>query len=58
MGRMLSVGAPAFHFLSSEVAEMEARLQQLNNSIPIRVVLQTLTDKFSTSPERTGRVTI
>jgi hypothetical protein len=55
---MLSAGTPAFHFLSFEVAEMEAGRQQLNNAIPIRTVLQTLTDKFSASPERTGRVTI
>nr|CAB3456779.1 unnamed protein product [Digitaria exilis] len=58
MGRPPSTGAPAFRFLPSEVAEMEARLQQLNNSIPNRVVLQTLADKFSASPERAGRVSI
>jgi hypothetical protein len=58
MGRPPSAGAPAFRFLPSEVAEMEARLQQLNNAIPTRAVLQTLADKFSASPERAGRVTI
>ncbi|RCV11270.1 hypothetical protein SETIT_2G172900v2 [Setaria italica] len=58
MGRPPSTGAPAFRFLPSEVAEMEARLQQLNNAIPTRAVLQTLADKFSASPERAGRVTI
>jgi len=58
MGRPPSTGAPAFRFLPSEVAEMEARLQQLNNAIPTRAVLQTLADKFSASPERAGRVAI
>jgi DNA primase len=58
MGRPPSTGAPAFRFLPSEVAEMEARLQQLNNAIPSRAVLQTLADKFSASPERAGRVAI
>ncbi|TVU02950.1 hypothetical protein EJB05_51529 [Eragrostis curvula] len=58
MGRPPSSGAPAFRFLPSEVAEMEARLQQLNNSIPSRAVLQSLADKFSASPERAGRVAI
>ncbi|CAD6219750.1 unnamed protein product [Miscanthus lutarioriparius] len=59
MGRPPSTtGAPAFRFLPSEVAEMEARLQQLNNGIPTRGVLQTLADRFSASPERAGKVTI
>jgi len=59
MGRPPSTtGAPAFRFLPSEVAEMEARLQQLNNGIPSRGVLQTLADKFSASPERAGKVAI
>ncbi|CAN6173938.1 unnamed protein product [Urochloa humidicola] len=58
MGRPPSTGAPAFRFLPSEVAEMEARLQQLNNAIPTRAVLQTLADKFSASPERAGGVAI
>ncbi|GJN34222.1 hypothetical protein PR202_gb22868 [Eleusine coracana subsp. coracana] len=58
MGRPPSSGAPAFRFLPSEVAEMEARLQQLHNSIPSRAVLQSLADKFSASPERAGRVAI
>jgi hypothetical protein len=58
MGRPPNNGAPAFRFLPSEVAEMEARLQQLNNSIPNRTVLQSLADRFSASPERAGRVAI
>ncbi|ONM21520.1 Protein SAWADEE HOMEODOMAIN HOMOLOG 2 [Zea mays] len=58
MGRPPSAGAPAFRFLPSEVAEMEARLLQLNNGIPTRAVLQTLADKFSASPERAGKVAI
>jgi len=59
MGRPPSTtGAPAFRFLPSEVAEMEARLLQLNNGIPTRAMLQTLGDKFSASPERAGKVAI
>lgn len=58
MGRPPSTGAPAFRFLPSEVAEMEARLQQLSNAIPSRAVLQTLADKFSATPERAGKVSI
>ncbi|KAJ1289228.1 hypothetical protein BS78_02G148300 [Paspalum vaginatum] len=58
MGRPPSTGAPAFRFLPSEVAEMEARLQQLNNGIPSRAVLQALADKFSATPERAGKVSI
>lgn len=59
MGRPPSTtGAPAFRFLPSEVAEMEARLLQLNNGIPTRAMLQTLADKFSASPERAGKVAI
>ncbi|XP_062199215.1 protein SAWADEE HOMEODOMAIN HOMOLOG 2-like [Phragmites australis] len=58
MGRPPSSGAPAFRFLPSEVAEMEARLQQLNNGIPSRADLRTLADKFSASPKRSGKVAI
>ncbi|XP_062193270.1 protein SAWADEE HOMEODOMAIN HOMOLOG 2-like [Phragmites australis] len=58
MGRLPSSGGPAFRFLPAEVAEMEARLQQLNNGIPTRAVLQTLADMFSASPERAGKVAI
>ncbi|KAL6655780.1 hypothetical protein ACP70R_006606 [Stipagrostis hirtigluma subsp. patula] len=58
MGRPPSSGAPAFRFLPAEVAEMEARLQQLNNGIPSRAALQALADKFSASPERAGKVAI
>jgi hypothetical protein len=55
--RLPSSKPPAFLFLSSKVSEMEACLQQLNN-IRSRAVLQSLTDKFSASPERAGRVAI
>jgi hypothetical protein len=55
--RPLSGKASAFRFLPSKVSEMEARLQHLNN-IPSRAVLQSLTDKFSASPECVGRVAI
>ncbi|KAL6846378.1 hypothetical protein ACP4OV_023826 [Aristida adscensionis] len=58
MGRPPNSGAPAFRFLPAEVAEMEARLQQLNNGIPTRAALQVLADKFSASPERAGKVAI
>ncbi|TVU18716.1 hypothetical protein EJB05_34828 [Eragrostis curvula] len=52
MGRPL-----AFLLPPAEFVEMEARLQQLNNSIPSRVMLQTLAEKFS-SPVRAGRIAI
>jgi hypothetical protein len=59
MGRPQSCGAPAFRFLPSEVAEMEACLNQMKKRAPNRaVLLQSLADKFSASPERAGMVAI
>uniref|UniRef100_A0A0E0HR39 SAWADEE domain-containing protein n=1 Tax=Oryza nivara TaxID=4536 RepID=A0A0E0HR39_ORYNI len=37
---------------------MEARLQQLNNAIPHRSVIQALADKFTSSPARSGKVAV
>ncbi|XP_040381263.1 protein SAWADEE HOMEODOMAIN HOMOLOG 2 [Oryza brachyantha] len=58
MGRPPSTGGPAFRFTQAEVAEMEARLQQLNNAIPHRSVIQALADKFTASPGRAGKVPV
>ncbi|GJM99801.1 hypothetical protein PR202_ga16936 [Eleusine coracana subsp. coracana] len=47
--------APSFRFLPSEVAELEAVSNQLNNAaVPNHAVLQALTDRFNASPARTG----
>ncbi|XP_050288578.1 uncharacterized protein LOC126727113 isoform X1 [Quercus robur] len=40
------------------VAEMEAILQQHNNTMPSRDVLVSLADKFSESPDRKGKITV
>ncbi|XP_018498432.2 protein SAWADEE HOMEODOMAIN HOMOLOG 2 isoform X1 [Pyrus x bretschneideri] len=58
MGRPPSNGGPAFRFVQSEVTEMEAILQQYNNTMPSREVLMALADKFSESPERKGKITV
>ncbi|KAG8075936.1 hypothetical protein GUJ93_ZPchr0006g43180 [Zizania palustris] len=58
MGRPPSNGGPAFRFTQGEVAEMEARLQDLNNAIPHRGVIQALADKFTASAARAGKVTV
>ncbi|GMY31929.1 protein SAWADEE HOMEODOMAIN HOMOLOG 2-like isoform X1 [Fagus crenata] len=58
MGRPPSNGGPAFRFTQNEVAEMEAILQQHNNTMPSREVLVSLADKFSESPERKGKITV
>ncbi|KAF8024125.1 hypothetical protein BT93_F1354 [Corymbia citriodora subsp. variegata] len=54
MGRPPSNGGPAFRFAPSEVTEMEAILQQHNNTMPAREVLVALAEKFSNAPERKG----
>lgn len=58
MGRPPSNGGPAFRFTQNEVAEMEAILQQHNNTMPSRDVLVSLADKFSESPDRKGKITV
>ncbi|KAG8095911.1 hypothetical protein GUJ93_ZPchr0013g37234 [Zizania palustris] len=58
MGRPPSNGGPAFRFTQGEVAEMEAHLQDLNNAIPHRGVIQALTDMFTASAARAGKVTV
>ncbi|KAI3441504.1 Homeobox domain-containing protein [Psidium guajava] len=54
MGRPPSNGGPAFRFTPPEVTEMEAILQQHNNTMPAREVLVALAEKFSNAPERKG----
>ncbi|XP_030550136.1 protein SAWADEE HOMEODOMAIN HOMOLOG 2 isoform X2 [Rhodamnia argentea] len=54
MGRPPSNGGPAFRFTPPEVIEMEAILQQHNNTMPAREVLVALAEKFSNAPERKG----
>ncbi|KAK3424410.1 hypothetical protein EUGRSUZ_F01181 [Eucalyptus grandis] len=54
MGRPPSNGGPAFRFTAPEVTEMEAILQQHNNTMPAREVLVALAEKFSNAPERKG----
>ncbi|PQM36002.1 protein SAWADEE HOMEODOMAIN HOMOLOG 2 [Prunus yedoensis var. nudiflora] len=58
MGRPPSNGGPAFRFTQSEVSEMEAILQQHNNTMPAREVLVALADKFSESAERKGKIAV
>ncbi|CAN6230931.1 unnamed protein product [Urochloa humidicola] len=47
-----------FRFLPSEVQEMEARLQPLQNPSASRFLLEGLARKFSASAERIGKVVI
>ncbi|CAN6250875.1 unnamed protein product [Urochloa humidicola] len=47
-----------FRFLPSEVQEMEARLQPLQNPSASRFSLEELAGKFSASAERIGKVVI
>ncbi|XP_062094441.1 protein SAWADEE HOMEODOMAIN HOMOLOG 2 isoform X2 [Humulus lupulus] len=58
MGRPPSNGGPAFRFTPIEVAEMEAILQEHNNSMPGREVLVGLAEKFSDSADRKGKITV
>lgn len=54
MGRPPSNGGPSFRFLASEIAEMEACLQEANYAVPSREVVSSLAEKFSSSAERAG----
>ncbi|KFK39173.1 hypothetical protein AALP_AA3G209800 [Arabis alpina] len=58
MGRPPSNGGPAFRFNLPEVTEMEAILQQHNTSMPNRMVLEALADKFSDTVERKGKIVV
>nr|XP_027062529.1 mucin-17-like isoform X2 [Coffea arabica] len=59
MGRPPSNGGPSFRFNPAEVAEMEAILQAHNNTaVPSREILLALAEKFSNSPERSGKVVV
>ncbi|XP_059443703.1 protein SAWADEE HOMEODOMAIN HOMOLOG 2-like [Corylus avellana] len=58
MGRPPSNGGPAFRFMQYEVVEMEAILQQHNNTMPSRDVLVSLAEKFSESDDRKGKITV
>ncbi|XP_010542298.1 PREDICTED: protein SAWADEE HOMEODOMAIN HOMOLOG 2-like isoform X2 [Tarenaya hassleriana] len=58
MGRPPSNGVPAFRFTQTEVAEMEAILQEHNTAMPARNVLEALADKFSESADRKGKIVV
>ncbi|KAF8380846.1 hypothetical protein HHK36_028341 [Tetracentron sinense] len=58
MGRPPHSGGPAFRFTSTEVAEMEAWMQENNNNVPGREVQIALAEKFSASGDRAGRVVV
>ncbi|MQL70827.1 hypothetical protein Taro_003110, partial [Colocasia esculenta] len=58
MGRPPHGGGPVFRFIPSEVAEMEACLQESNNAIPDRSLITSLAEKFSASSERVGKVVV
>ncbi|XP_031253214.1 protein SAWADEE HOMEODOMAIN HOMOLOG 2 [Pistacia vera] len=58
MGRPPSNGGPAFRFTQTEVAEMEGILQDHHNAMPSREVLVALSEKFSESPERKGKIIV
>ncbi|GAB4846509.1 Protein SAWADEE HOMEODOMAIN HOMOLOG 2 [Ancistrocladus abbreviatus] len=58
MGRPPSNGVPAFRFTQSEVAQMEAILQEHKNQMPAREVLDALAEMFSKSAERSGKVMV
>ncbi|KAB1995646.1 hypothetical protein ES319_D13G174600v1 [Gossypium barbadense] len=58
MGRHPSSGGPAFRFTQTEVAEMEAILQEHHNQMPVREILMSLADKFSESAERKGKIVV
>ncbi|KAK4781558.1 hypothetical protein SAY86_015660 [Trapa natans] len=58
MGRPPSNGAPAFRFTAQEVVEMEAILQEHNNTMPARELLVAIAEKFSNSQERKGKMPV
>ncbi|XP_010535066.1 PREDICTED: protein SAWADEE HOMEODOMAIN HOMOLOG 2-like isoform X2 [Tarenaya hassleriana] len=58
MGRPPSNGGPAFRFTQTEVAEMEAILQEHNAAMPARNLLEALADKFSESADRKGKIVV
>uniref|UniRef100_A0A6N2N304 Homeobox domain-containing protein n=1 Tax=Salix viminalis TaxID=40686 RepID=A0A6N2N304_SALVM len=58
MGRPPSNGGPSFRFMQNEVTEMEAILQEYNNTMPAREVLVSLAEKFSESPDRKGNIQV
>lgn len=58
MGRPPNSGGTAFRFTPIEVAEMEARLQEVNYAIPSREVISFLADKFSASADRSGKFVV
>ncbi|XP_044479222.1 protein SAWADEE HOMEODOMAIN HOMOLOG 2-like [Mangifera indica] len=58
MGRPPSNGGPAFRFTQTEVMEMEGILQEHHNTMPSREILVALSEKFSESPERKGKIIV
>ncbi|XP_057531266.1 protein SAWADEE HOMEODOMAIN HOMOLOG 2-like [Amaranthus tricolor] len=58
MGRHPSHGAPSFRFYPAEVAQMETIIREHAGCVPPREFLLSLAEKFSNSPERSGKSTI
>ncbi|XP_051136313.1 protein SAWADEE HOMEODOMAIN HOMOLOG 2-like isoform X2 [Andrographis paniculata] len=58
MGRPPGNGGPSFRFNPAEVGEMEAILQAHNCTVPAREILEALAQRFSSSPERAGKVEV
>ncbi|KAL2944478.1 Protein SAWADEE HOMEODOMAIN -like protein 2 [Bienertia sinuspersici] len=58
MGRPPTHGAPSFRFFHSEVAQMEALLQEHGGHVPSRDLLMALANKFSNSQERSGKIAV
>jgi hypothetical protein len=58
MGRPPSNGGPTFRFNQAEVGEMDAILQAHDNAMPARELLEALAEKFTNTPERSGKVTV
>ncbi|XP_073526479.1 uncharacterized protein [Phyllobates terribilis] len=58
MGRPPSTGGPAFRFTHNEVAEMEAILQENKLQIPSKDLIVNISERFSQSTERAGKVLV
>ncbi|XP_057539143.1 protein SAWADEE HOMEODOMAIN HOMOLOG 2 [Amaranthus tricolor] len=58
MGRHPTHGAPSFRFHPAEVAQMESILREHAGQVPAREFLMSLAEKFSNSPERSGKISV
>ncbi|GLJ12795.1 hypothetical protein SUGI_0197960 [Cryptomeria japonica] len=58
MGRPPLGGAPVFRFSPKEVQEMEKILEDVKGGIPSRDSISALSEKFSESPERAGKILV